>query len=117
MKKLFILFFILFFTVGTLLSDSLDLKFNGAELIYTWDSDASEATEDEIENAIQQGLDEGYKDGLLDKDDSWTTHYGDSYSRYSFDNDYVQERYHDAYMEGYKSGAGKPPSIDDIIYW
>jgi len=54
---------------------------------------------------------------LKDKNNSSTTHYGDSYSSGSFRNSYVQERYHDAYMEGYKKGAGKPPSITDTIWW
>jgi hypothetical protein len=117
MKKLFVLFLILLFTVGTLFAGEVRISYKGVTLSYSWSSDASQASDDQIKSAVEQGLKEGYNDGLLDKNNSNTTHYGDSYSRYSFRNSYVQSRYHDAYMEGYKKGAGKPPSIDDLILW
>jgi hypothetical protein len=117
MKKLFVLFFILLFTVGTLFAGDIEISYMGVKLTYSWSSDASQASDAQIKSAVEQGLKEGYNDGLLDKNNSSTTHYGDSYSEYSFRNSYVQDMYHDAYMEGYKKGAGKPPSIDDIIWW
>jgi hypothetical protein len=114
-KVLAVLVFMLL--TGMVFAGSVSLSYKGFSLSYSWSSDKSLADDDQVRQAVQQGFGEGVEDGLKDKNNSSTTHYGDSYSRHSYSNSYVRERYHDAYMEGYKKGAGKPPSISDSIYW
>lgn len=116
MKKITILFVMVFIT-GIIYAGEVSVDYKGFKFSYSWSSDKSLADDSQIRQAVQQGFQEGVNDGIKDKNNSSTTHYGDSYSRYSYSNSYVQERYKDAYMEGYKKGAGKPPSVSDSIWW
>ena len=117
MKKISLVLPILVSVVGMAFSGTVKLGYKGADLSYTWTSDKTLADDGQVSEAVKQGLREGYDDGLKDKKNPSTTHYGDSYSEWSYRNSYVQDRYHDAYMQGYKMGAGKPPSLTDTIYW
>jgi len=117
MRKLFLMLIVLLAMVWGAFAGSVLLNYEGVTLSYTWTSDKSLADDGQIKEAVIQGLKEGVSDGLKDKYNSDTTHYGDSYSEWSYRNSYVQNMYHDAYMQGYKNGAGKPPSLTDTIYW
>lgn len=116
-KKIIMALLVMATVVGMGFAGSVSLSVGGAQLSYSWVSDASRATDKQIEDAVRQGLKEGFMDGSKDKNNSSTTHYGDSYSQYSHKNSFVLEHYHDAYMKGFKEGAGKPPSITDTIWW
>ena len=118
MKKRLVVVLAMLATIITFtVAGTVSLEYEGASLSYTWTSDKSLADDNQIKEAVVQGLKEGYNDGKKDKYNSDTTHYGDSYSSWSYSNSYVQQRYHDAYMQGYKKGAGKPPSLTDTILW
>ncbi len=116
-KRLIVVLAVLATVVGMAFAGSVSLNYKGASLSYTWTSDKSLADDEQVKEAVKQGLMEGYNDGQKDKNRTDTTHYGDSYSEWSYRNSYVQDRYHDAYMQGYKKGAGKAPSLTDTIYW
>ena len=117
MKRLIAVLLVLVGTVSMSFAGEVSITYKDFSLSYSWTSDKSLADDEQISQAVQQGLKEGLNDGLKDRDNSSTTHYGDSYSRHSYSNSYVQERYHDAYMLGYKKGSGKAPSITDTIWW
>ncbi len=117
MKSIFSfnIFFGLLLTIASAQAQEIYFEVEGISFGYKWDH-SENISKNQIKEAAKIGFREGKKDGKKERPTGTTEHYGDCFHSGTFSNAYLQSVYKDGYVKGYKAGAGRSPSMSDLLY-